>query len=134
MKQPTLISRRDGASPVSSWTEEMYLQRGDSRRWRLFVGGYAGLAEASDYMDPTSGEYELPAEIDGLSVVGIEDGIVVGGKPDWFNDEDTIEFDSLFEPSVRAWLKEKQWADTRSLALIERALLAAAESDCLRAD
>jgi len=115
-----IVEYREGASPGSSWNERLCLCLGDTKRYRLFVGGYAGLAEASEYYNEDTDEYDLPTHIEGVEVVGIEDDIVVGGELTWFEDEDTIEFDSVDDPAVTAWLRKLDWTSESVRAMLAR--------------
>ena len=54
------------------------------------------------YYNEEREEYELPDEIDGVKVVGIQDSAVIGGDLDWWNDEDTVEFESPEDEELRA--------------------------------
>jgi len=49
--------------------------------------------------------------IGGKIVVGMEDGSVIGGEPEYYDDDDQIEFDDPNEPELVDWLITKNWLD-----------------------
>jgi hypothetical protein len=108
-KSIEIIDSREDGSMVSSWNEYLCLCKGDTKRYRLFVGRYEPLVEASEFFNEETEDYDLPTHIDGVVVVGIEDDYVVGGELQWFSDEHTIQFDKPSESAVRAWLNRHEW-------------------------
>jgi hypothetical protein len=115
-----IVETREGASPGSSWQDRLCLCLGDTKRYRLFIGGYAGLANACDYFNEDTNEYDLPSHIDGVEVVGIEDDVVVGGELTWIEEDETVEFDAVTEPQVAAWLKQFEWTSETVAAMLVR--------------
>jgi hypothetical protein len=75
-----VLGTEENSSMVSTWKEFVCLQRLSDARFELSVRGYEVLGEASGYRDEETGEYHLPSEIDGSTVVGVEDEYVVGGS------------------------------------------------------
>lgn len=106
-----IIAERERVNMVTGWTEFLCLDTGDNKKFRLFTGRYKSLGPSSSYREPETGEYLLPDEIDGETVVGTEDDWVVGGELDWYNAEDTVEFDGLNEEDVQIWLDASGWGD-----------------------
>lgn len=104
-----ILSSREEASMASTWTKYLCLERGDSKRYRLFTGQYEPLGEIAEYYDEESEEYVIPESIDGKDVAGTDDDYIVGGDLSWHNEDETVEFNSLDEPSVAEWLKSQKW-------------------------
>lgn len=107
----SIIADRERVNMVTGWTEFLCLDTGDNKKFRLFTGRYKSLGPSSSYCDPETGEYSLPDEIDGETVVGTEDDWVVGGELDWYNAEDTVEFDDTEDPALVQWLTESGWSE-----------------------
>jgi hypothetical protein len=106
-----IIADRERVNMVTGWTEFLCLDTGDNKKFRLFTGRYKSLGPSPSYRDPETGEYSLPDEIDGETVVGTEDDWVVGGELDWYDPDDTVEFDELDEEDVQIWLDASGWGD-----------------------
>lgn len=112
-----IIADRERVNMVTGWTEFLCLDAGDNKKFRLFTGRYKSLGPSSIYYDPETGEYSLPDEIDGETIVGTEDDWVVGGELDWYNAEGTVEFDDLDEEDVQAWLNASGWEDKTEIIM-----------------
>jgi hypothetical protein len=104
----------------SSWTE--YLCLGvESDAVHLSSRGYELLAEVKRFTVETEGgltEYRLPDEIDGSTVVGIEDEWVVGGAlvPHDDNAELTVTHEATHDAAcaeVHDWLTTRGWKNVR---------------------
>jgi hypothetical protein len=87
---------------ASAWTIYLCVTKGNTRAFRLFEGRYAALAHCDDYFNEDTEDYDLPEEIDGLKVFGLDDDWVVGGELAWYNDEETIEFELKLRGHSRA--------------------------------
>ena len=104
-----VLASREEPSMVSMWTVYLCVSEGKIRRYTLFEGGYEVLAERSEYFNEETEDYDLPTEIDGKGVVGIDDDFVVGGELSWVNDYQKVDFDTLDDPKVREWMLENRW-------------------------
>lgn len=104
-----VIDSREQSSMASTWTEYLVLVRGDTKKYRLFTGGYTFLAEIADYYDEEKDDYDFPNEINGVEVVGRDDEFLVGGRLEWDDDEDAVEFDSIHDESVKLWGTTHKW-------------------------
>ena len=118
-----ILDWREGSSMASHWREYLCLRKGYSKRFKIFIGGYASLADADEFYDEKSNDYILPTHISGIKVVGVEDGSVVGGEPEYYDDADQIEFDDPNEPELADWLRTNSWIEQfesirRSIRLI----------------
>ena len=108
-----VIMKGEFATLVSSWTEYLCLaKRGDG--YVLMRCGYEILAPVSDYaVVDESGDvldYELPEEIDGQAVVGVEDGeFVIGGELVPQDDDAKCDLDPEDLNGVRDWLALHEW-------------------------
>ena len=104
---------------ASLWNEYLCLVPGEIEPYKLFIAQYEALAEAIDYFDEELEDYVLPAEIDSKQVVGVEDDYVTGGELVYQECSDTVEFTSVFDPSVEAWLDKNYWTRHGVLSKIE---------------
>ena len=73
--------------------------RGASGYLREAIG--ASLGATCTTTRSAQSTYELPDEIGGVNVE-VQDSAVIGGDLDWWNDEDTVEFDSPEDEELRA--------------------------------
>ncbi len=96
---------------VSSWTEYLCLQRDEAGSFKLFTGQYEALAERDQFFNEETGEYDIPEEIDGKAVVGLDDDYVVGGDLGYFDDQQTISFKSPDDEALAKWLVSSGWSD-----------------------
>jgi len=96
---------------ASTWTEYLCLHR-TSGKWCVDIRGYELIGKASDYEDE-EGKLNLPDQIDGREVVGIDqDGYVTVNNLVLHSDSypvyefdtfDENEFDDLFRPEYAEW-------------------------------
>jgi hypothetical protein len=105
----TLASREDSGM-TSVCNEYLCLTRLPDGRYRLFTGRYEGLAERSQHYNEETEDYDLPDEIDGKVVVGMEDDYVVGGSPECYDDSQVVEFSERDVETATQWLRESGWS------------------------
>ena len=117
-----IISSREGSNPASTWGEDLCLKRISDNEFELFVGGYEVVAEVSDFFDEETGEEEVPEEIDGHPVQGIEDDYVIGGEILKNEDDGEVQFSDLETSEVKEWLASVNWGDATTLSAIQAAL------------
>ena len=117
-----IISSREGSDPGSTWSEDLCLMRVSDTKFDLFVGGYEVIAEVSDFFDEETGEEEVPEEIDGYPVQGIEDGYVGGGEILKNEDDGEIQFSDFETIEVKEWLESINWGDPDTVSAIQVAL------------
>lgn len=122
MHTPLVIAQREQSSLASTWNEYLCLSKGETRPYKLFTGQYECLAELNDYYDEELEDYALPDEIDGKAVMGIEDEYFIGGELLQQDESVAIEFASVFDAELRAWLDENGWTKLGVLPNIERAI------------
>ena len=106
-----ILAFREASSIASYWTEYLCLRMGLYKQFKVYVGGYESLADAGKFYNSATDEYDLPKMIGGKIVVGIEDGSVVGGEPEYYDEDDQLEFDDPNEPELSDWLRAKSWLD-----------------------
>ena len=94
---------------VSSWIEYLVLERGQTKKYRLFTGRYEALAEIADYWNDETEVYEIPDQINDVAVVGQEDDYLVGGELSATESNESIEFESLKESLVQIWATMQRW-------------------------
>lgn len=104
-----VLTEREESSMASVWNVYLCLKRKSEYRYELSIRRYEALVEAAEYYDDEQEDYILPDEIDGIPVVGLEDDYVVGGELQFYNDDEAIEFATLYSYAVRAWLKENRF-------------------------
>ena len=79
------------------------------------------LAEASEYYNEETDEYEVPEEIDGQAVWGVKDDCVVSEAVGNFDDEG-LRFSDFDAEALRIWLEDTDWIHDASLADVKQAL------------
>ena len=104
-----VIDSREQSTMASTWTEYLVLVKGDTKKYRLFTGRYTYLAEIEDYYDEDNDDYNFPKEINGVEVVGQDDEFLVGGRLEWSESSDTVEFDSVRDEPVKLWGDTHKW-------------------------
>jgi hypothetical protein len=119
---PLIIAEREDSTMASSWTMYLCLNRMVDGRYRLYTAQYEPLAECEIYYNEDSGDYELPEEIDGTPVVGMEDEWVVGGRLEPFDDNLAVIFHSLDEAAVAIWLKDYGWTELITMSAVQAKL------------
>ena len=107
----SIIASREQSSMVSTWTEYLCLQRDDDEGYKLFTGQYEALAEREQFFNEETGDYDIPDEIDGQVVVGVDDDYVVGGELGYFDDQQAVSFKSPGDGAVAEWLESSGWSD-----------------------
>lgn len=122
MHDLTVLSKREESSMASTWMEYLCLCPGDNKKYRVFEGGYQALAEAADYYDDEAEDYNLPAEIDGAPVVGLQDDFVIGGELDWYSADKTVEFDRVDDERLKGWLVNNDWDDPEVWKALKKAI------------
>lgn len=103
------IDTREGSSPASTWSEDLCLKRVSQTHFDLFVGGYEVVGETSDFFDEETGEEEIPDEIGGHPVRGVEDGYVIGGEIVKNEEYGEFQFSDFKAADVRGWLESVNW-------------------------
>ena len=104
-----IIDSREGSSPASTWSEDLCLKRVSQTHFELFVGGYEVVGETSEFFDEETGEEEIPDEIGGYPVQGIEDGYVIGGEIVKNEEYGEFQFSDFKAADVRDWLASVNW-------------------------
>ena len=123
MSKPIVIAQREASSMASTWNEYLCLTKGELNSYRLYIAQYEFLAELNDFYDEDLDDYVVPEQVDGQAVVGIEDDYVVGGELVQQDESEDVEFSSVFDPGVRAWLKRIRWDSLSVLTEIEKVIL-----------
>ena len=113
-------------SPANSWTEYLVLERLEDGKFDLAIRGYEGLAELGEYWDDEMEDWNLPDQIDGKDVVGIEDDCVVGGdllKNSYYDDEtgSGLIFTLPDQDILEGWVKKVNWFDEKIIKVLVRA-------------
>ena len=101
------IYTEQATSMSGCWTDRIYLARLDDERYELSNCGPEGLQIASDFMDE-DGNYDLPDQINGVDVVGVEGDYVMS---DHYIADDrfgTVQFSSLKDPVIQEWFENSE--------------------------
>lgn len=72
-----IVHSIDFSTMASNWTEHLCLHRLADGSFRLDVLGWEVWGQDSEFWDEETEECEIPDEIDGHMVIGVEDGFVV---------------------------------------------------------
>jgi len=104
-----IIDSREGSSLASTWSENLCLKRVSQTNFELFVGGYEVVGETSEFFDEKTGVEEIPDEIDGYPVQGVEDGYVIGGEIVKNEEYGELQFSDFKAADVRGWLASVNW-------------------------
>jgi hypothetical protein len=118
----TIIASREQSSMVSTWTEYLCLERDDAGAFKLFTGQYEALAEREPFFNEETGDYDIPDEIDGQAVVGVDDDYVVGGELSCIDDEQVVSFRSPDDQEVAMWLESSGWSKHVDAVVLSGAL------------
>jgi hypothetical protein len=118
-KTTILDERFYSGSPAASWTQYLVLERLEDGKFKLDIRAYELLAEASEYYDEEKDDWNLPGQIDGKDVMGVEDEYVIGG--DLLENSYDTEFDTRIvftlpdQDILEGWLKKIGWFDDNIL-------------------
>ena len=108
-KKAITLAQRECSALGYTWIEYLVITRGNMSRFLLATADYLALAEAIDYYDPETETHELPNQINGQKVIGLQNDYIVGGNL-WINsDESGYAFDNLDDAKLAEWLKESGW-------------------------
>jgi hypothetical protein len=117
------LATREQSSISSTWTEYLTIQAGQDKRFLIASAGYDSLAEVQAYFNEERDEYEVPEEIDGCRVVGVEDGYVIGGPLLVNMDNSGLEFDDPYDKGIAEWLQENGWEKIIQTTDIQRLII-----------
>jgi hypothetical protein len=105
---PKILDSRDQSTMASRWTEYLRLSKPSNDSALLEICQYESLA-----WDGVP--EELPDEIDGKKVVGVEDGIIIGGDLVCRYDTDSFQFTKQTLPDAISWLGDNWKSSDRLL-------------------
>lgn len=106
-----VINSGEQSTMASAWTEYLCIEKLTKNDFKLSIRSYEVLGQAIDYSDE-DGEWDLPDEIDGMKVMGLEDEYVVGGNLVLHSDEDgEVKFTDPKHRDVLDWLESVGWDD-----------------------
>ena len=116
-----IIKSRDANQMAfSNWTEYLVLTHGETKKYKLFTGQFEVLGEREDYYDEDTDDYELPEEIDGKAVEGIEEEYVIGGDLTHFDASQAVEFDDMTDAALTSWMDESEWSKHVSIEHVQK--------------
>ena len=117
-----IIDSRECSTLASTWNEDLCLKRVSQTHFELFVGGYEVVGETSDFFDEETEEEEIPDEIGGYPVRGIEDGYVIGGEIVKNEEYGEVQFADLEAAEVLEWLTSVEWNTDQMFSSIQTAI------------
>ena len=116
-----ILAEREASGMTSTWDEFLCVELNKDQSFTLYTGRREVLAEASDFYNEDTEEYEIPEEIDGQAVRGVKDDCVVSESVGDFDDA-TLKLASFDREEVQAWLVETDWIDYASPADVKKTL------------
>jgi hypothetical protein len=110
---PKILGSREQSSMASTWTEYLRLSKPHKNSPLLEICMYEGLGEQKWNEDGEPAE--LPDKINGKKVVGVDDGIIVGGALGCYSDDDSLSFTKHTLPDAISWLASHKWKSSDEL-------------------
>ena len=107
---PKILGSREQSTMVSNWTEYLRLSKPDKDSALLEICQYEALGQQT--FDDEGVPEEPPYDIDGKEVVGVEDGIIIGGDLRCWND--SFHFTKQTLPDAIEWLGDN-WNSSNEL-------------------
>jgi hypothetical protein len=110
---PKILDSREQSTMVSNWTEYLRLSKSSCDSALLEICGHEVLGEqtCNDEGEPE----EPPTKIDGKDVIGVEDGMIIGGDLKCHNDEHMFRFTKQTLPDAINWLDTNRWGSSDEL-------------------
>jgi hypothetical protein len=106
-EHPKILGSREQSSKVSTWTEYLRLNKPGKNSALLEICMYEALGEQT--RDEEGEPLEPPAEIGGKKVVGVDDGIIIGGDLTCWKHEYSFSFTRDTLPDAIGWLGAQGW-------------------------
>lgn len=129
MSTRTILGKRERSSRVSTWTEYLTVKNCGPRRAILEICQYEALCEWENE-DKEGNEIELPKMYEGIPVVGVDDGCLIGGELSPSDHDDQLEYSvSAIEDAIE-WIKKRGFdVDANLRASLETHLFSVKGSD-----
>jgi len=116
-----ILAEREVSGMTCTWDEFLCVELNKEQSFTLYTGRREVLAEASDFYNEDTEDYEIPDEIDGQAVWGVKEDCVVSESVGDFDDA-TLKLASFDREEVQAWLVETDWIDYASPADVKKTL------------
>src|SRR5262245_61190377 len=87
-KYPKILTSRESSTMVITWNEYLRLHKNDDGTATLEICQYMPLAEVG--YDEDGNELAVPEYANGEKVVGVEDGVIVGGALAWHDERSLV--------------------------------------------
>lgn len=116
-----ILAEREASGMTSTWDEFLSVELNMDQSFTLYTGRRAVLAEASDFYNEDTEDYEIPDEIDGQAVWGVKDDCVVSVSVGDFDDE-ILRLADFDQEAILAWLVDTDWIEDASPADVKEAL------------
>jgi hypothetical protein len=117
--QMSVVAEREATGAHDVWPEYLCLTKSEDVGYVLFSGRHEAIAEASQFYNEETEDYNIPDEIDGIRVAGIEYEYVVGGELQYCDDSEAVKFTTIDDEAVIGWLHDSDWDRTISVALVQ---------------
>ena len=121
MIKQLILADREASGMTSTWDEFLCVSLNEDRTFCVSTGRREVLAEASEYYNEETDEYEIPEEIDGQAVWGVKDYCVVSETVGNFDDE-ALRLTDFDAEAVRIWLEDTDWIHDASPSDVQQAL------------
>ena len=121
MTKQLILADREASGMTSTWDEFLCVSLNEDRTFCVYTGRREVLAEASEYYNEGTDEYEIPEEIDGQAVWGVKDGCVVAEAVGNCDDQ-ALRLADFDAEAVRVWLEHSDWIHDASPSDVQRAL------------
>ena len=116
-----IFAEREASGMTSTWDEFLCVSLNDDRTFCVYTGRREVLAEASEYHNEETDEYEIPEEIDAQAVWGVKDDCIVSEAVGNFDDE-ALRLTDFDAEAVRIWLEHTDWIHDASPLDVQQAL------------
>ena len=120
LSETKIIDTRYGSNISGGYSESLCIQKIDDKNFRLFIGGYEGIGEVSEFYNEEEVEEVIPEIIDGQLVQEVYDGIIYGGSIIQNEDNGEVIFSDTEDKDLNDFLKGVSWDHKKTLSLIKK--------------
>ena len=115
-----IIETIERSTMASTFTESLCLEKINNNQFRLFLGGYEVIGEVSDYFNEEDNEENIPEQIDGQTVQGVEDGYIIGGSILQNEGDGEVIFSSTTDENFKNWLEGVSFYNTKIIEKLKK--------------
>lgn len=121
MMMQEILAEREASGMTSTWDEFLCVELNKDQSFTLYTGRREVLAEASDFYNEDTEDYEIPDEVDGQAVRGVKEDCVVSESVVELDDA-TLKLANFEHEVILAWLVDTDWIEDASPAVVKEAL------------